>query len=336
MKKDIFITESRRRTPWTDEAEDRTALQRFIDSNAEEKYLVNHKRLDLKEAELLNSYTPKCCPKCRSDCFQKYGISNKGINRYRCKKCNRTFSIITGTIFQNHKLPISEWIEFLLSLFRYQSFSSISKSNKNSYTTTKYWVSKVFLILKDYQENIKLSGKVYIDETFYKVRMSDIQFKGDGKEYRGLSRNQICIGIGCSQGRVVAFVEGHGKPTKEKTLATFKTHIGQGSTLIHDEERSHQFLVDELGLEEERYNSKLLKGIKDQDNPLDPINRQCRFLKRFLNAHSGFIRDDLQDYLNLFAFITNEDPNPYIKVEKLLSWSLSLPKTLTFRDKFSK
>ena len=30
------------------------------------------------------------------------------------------------------------------------------------------------------------------------------------------------------------------------------------------------------------------------------------FLKKFLNSHSGFDREEVQNYLNLFAFIMNE------------------------------
>ena len=52
-----------------------------------------------------------------------------------------------------------------------------------------------------------------------------------------------------------------------------------------------------------------------------PINRKCFFLKKFLNSHSGFDREELQNYLNLFAFIMNEG-NQYERVEKILEWSL--------------
>ncbi|MDY5056571.1 MAG: hypothetical protein SPE84_04355 [Bullifex sp.] len=67
-----------------------------------------------------------------------------------------------------------------------------------------------------------------------------------------------------------------------------------------------QILADELLLQSETYNAKLLKGVPDKDNPLMPINRKCFFLKKFLNSHSGFDREELQNYLNLFAFIMNE------------------------------
>ena len=84
-------------------------------------------------------------------------------------------------------------------------------------------------------------------------------------------------------------------------------------------------LVDELKLQSETYNAKLLRGVPDKDNPLFPINRKCFFLKKFLNSHSVFEREELQNYLNLFAFIMNEG-NQYEKVEKILEWSLHCPK----------
>jgi len=40
---------------------------------------------------------------------------------------------------------------------------------------------------------------------------------------------------------------------------------------------------------------------------LDPdISQYCRMLKLFHSAHSGFIRNDIQDYLNLFCFMMNQ------------------------------
>ena len=75
-----------------------------------------------------------------------------------------------------------------------------------------------------------------------------------------------------------------------------------------------------------------LKGIKDDDNPLDKINEKCRFLKRFLYAHSGFDRSCLQDYLNLFSFISNPPCDHFEKVEKLLLIALKSPNLLKYRD----
>ena len=181
--------------------------------------------------------------------------------------------------------------------------------------------------------HIVLDGNVYIDETYIKVRKQDIKRKADNKEYRGLSMNQICIGIGYDGLNVIAFSEGYGKTSKKKTASCFMSHIKEGSRLIHDQEKAHNVLVEELCLQDEVHSSKDIKGLPDKDNPLAPINRQCYLLKKFLRAHSGFIRDDLQDYLNLYSFIMSSSASPYEKVEILLNRALQFPKTLTFREK---
>lgn len=40
---------------------------------------------------------------------------------YRCHACGREFTVLTGTIFDSHKLSIGEWIEYLFNLFAYMS-----------------------------------------------------------------------------------------------------------------------------------------------------------------------------------------------------------------------
>lgn len=111
--------------------------------------------------------------------------------------------------------------------------------------TSIYWLHKVFLILREYQNNVVLSGNVYIDKMFYKVIKSDIETK-EGKQLRGLSHNQYCIGVGYDKKHIMAIVEGLWKPSKDKTETTFMVHIKPNSRLIHDDEKSHRIMVKKL------------------------------------------------------------------------------------------
>ena len=70
---------------------------------------------------------------------------------------------------------------------------------------------------------------------FYSVVQSEIQTKNN-KQYRGLSRNKYCIGVGCNENTVVCFVEGKAKTSSIKTLKFFKHHIKSNSVLKHDGE----------------------------------------------------------------------------------------------------
>ncbi len=67
---------------------------------------------------------------------------------------------------------------------------------------------------------------------------------------------------------------------------------------------------------------------------LYPLNDLHDRLKKFLNAHSGFNRDSLQDYLNLFAFVRNPPYEMLEKVEKVVKLAFQIPKFLCYRDQF--
>ena len=315
-----------------------SALEVFVRNEYKNHFDIHHDSNKLlAEADLLNAYSPDCCPRCGSTHFVKHGKYRNGLVRYSCHDCHRNFSITTGTVFQDHKLSISEWIEFLLNLFGYSSINLNSKMNKNASTTTKYWIKKVFLLLEDYQSDIVLEGKVWIDEFYYSVVRKELVYKENGKLPRGLSRNKYCVGLGCdNNGSFIAFVEGKAKTSVRKTLDTYQAHIKEGSTLNHDSEHSHEALVDLLGLKSNVYPTKETKLLEDQKNPMKEINHVCSALRSFLDSHPGFKREELQDYLNLFVFMQSRPKNKLEKVNILLQLGLKTPKSLKFREYYSK
>jgi transposase-like protein len=283
---------------------------------------------------MINSYVPEMCPFCKSLKFKKNGHTKSGVQRYRCI-CGKTFLPTTGTIFDEHRISISEWMEYCLNLFRHVSITADSWNNKNAFSTSRYWLQKLFLTLEGVQDDVVLSEYIWLDETFYTVRSNDMELREDGKKYRGLSRNQICIGVATDKQHTVFFVEGTGKPTQKRTLEVFRNHIKPGSTLIHDNDHAHNKLIHELSLKSVPYDSKELKGLPDNENPLNPINRVHAILTKFLNSHSGFNRKDLQGYLNLFAFITNPPSDMLEKIEKLIKIAFQKPKLLRYRNFYS-
>ncbi len=323
--------ESRRITIWEGK-NDLTQTQSFIKGKIEEHYAQRHPKLNESgEAELINSFMPAKCPFCNSDKFRKYGMTANGVQRYRCT-CGRTYLPTTGTIFDEHRISISEWIEYCMNLFRHVSLSVDSWNNRNAFSTSRYWLQKVFLTLQGYQDGIVLSKDVWLDETYYSVMRRDAVRHEDGKKLRGISRNQICIGVATDKKNTLFLVEGYGKPSQKKTFETFHKHIEVGSTLFHDKEQAHAQLIRGLDLQSMVYSSEDLKGLSDKDNPLDPVNRQHALMKHFLNGHAGFLRKNLQGYLDLLAYVNNPPYDLAEKVEYLLNLVFSNPKSLRFRD----
>jgi hypothetical protein len=325
---------SRRKTPW-ERNTSLTATQTFLQEHYKASYEERHRKVsDSGEAELINSFQPDMCPFCKSSSFKKSGHTHSGVQRYSCI-CGKTFIPTTGTIFDEHRIPIREWTDYCLNLFHHVSITADSWNNRNAFKTSRYWLQKLFLTLEGIQDNIVLSGDIWLDETFYSVRSEDIVRKENGDKLKGLSINQLCIGVATDKKSSVFMLEGIGKPSQKKTLEAFTSHIEHGSHIIHDGDSAHNKLIKQLSLKSTVHPSKATKGLPDNENPLNPINRVHAILKNFLNAHSGFKRDDLQGYLNLFAFVTNPPDELLEKVELVINLGFQNPKLLRYRDFYS-
>ena len=327
---------SLRRMPWDQEDNIPTKTEELISSTVDEWYLAKHREASAEEISLINSLIPAMCPHCGSKDFIKKGFSSGGIQRYQCKCCDLKFSPLTNTIFDSKKIPFSEWIEFLLHLFEFHSITTSSRDNRNASSTGKYWLIKVFSVLRDVQNEVKLHGNVYIDEMYFSKYPRDL-VKKNGKKLRGISRNKICIAVGCDDsGNILIVTENVSKPSLKSTWKAYGNHIKEGSRLIHDDEHSHSVLVENLNLNDSVYPTAETKGLKDEDNPMDPINDLHSLIRRFMSEHGGFNREDIQDWMNLIWFILTPPHNRYEKVKAFIDLAVSSPLEVRYHTIMSK
>ena len=307
----------------------------LIESTVTEWYGAKHRPESREEIKFINNLPIKYCPYCGSIYFCRAGFNRSGIQRYKCTDCGGRFSPFTNTTFDEKKIPISEWIEYLLHLFEFHSVRSSSFDNRNAESTGRYWLLKVFSVLEDIQDDVVLNGNVWIDETFLSVPKSKIK-KRNGKKLRGISRNKIAIA--CAKdgnGHSVMITMDTSKPSIKSTWDAYGTHIAAGSALIHDGEHSHSILIQDLDLKSEVYSTEETKDMSDDKNPLRQINEMHRLMKRFFREHDGYDREHLQDWLNLLWFIMNEPEDKYDKVLSFMKLAVSSPKRVRYRDVMS-
>ena len=134
-------------------------LSKTIVGTTEEWYRAKQPRTSGDEVGLINSLSASACPYCGSSSIKKNGKRRDGMQTYRCRGCGRKFNPLTGTVFDSRKIPISEWIEYLVHIFQYESVSVSSLDNRNSLSTGRYWMRKVFSVIKDCQKGIVLALK---------------------------------------------------------------------------------------------------------------------------------------------------------------------------------
>ncbi|MFC2647016.1 MAG: hypothetical protein ACFNZW_03510 [Coriobacteriaceae bacterium] len=125
---------------------------------------------------------------------------------------------------------------------------------------------------------------------------------------------------------------GRGKPSRARAWKAYGSHIAEGSTLSHDKEKSHSVLVERLPWESVEYDAREISRMPDKENPLREVNRLCFLLETFLNSHSGFDRDDLPDWFELFHVMMNGSEDKMEKAARVLDRAMRVPKTLSDRE----
>ena len=304
---------------------DHNKFDKEVISRIESDYIKFHKYC-LTDMEKLRSSVEITCPYCKSPDFTKHGKDKNGVERYKCKSCGKTYNNLCNSLFFSSKINIKSWYAFLECILSGSSNHVAMLTAKISRPTSSQWMKKIFKALENYQNSIRIGGKIFVDETYVhvdkkdKVVLDDTRKDSDvRKELRGISRNKICILIGTDGQKSFAEVGGRGRPMKSKNLEIGRRHILPKSVMIGDEDKSVVLLAKELDLKRRVYKSNTIEAYRE----LREVDELCGRLKFFLDKHRGFKKDLLQNYLNLFIFIENEkksDENLYKTTAKLLRY----------------
>lgn len=272
-------------------------------------YKKNHKHCLSNYEKLLNDERDITCPQCDSKNIVKNGKDRNGTVRLRCKDCNKNFSITSQSLFYSTKVNIRAWLMFLEGIISESSIKAACTNAKISLVTGVNWLKKIFAVLRNYQDKIKLNGHIYIDETYIEVDRSKIEYKDEIgkskkvlKKPRGISRNKIGILLAIDENKCFGEIINRGRPLRINNYQICKKHIIPTSTLIGDEDNSLAYAAKKLNLSRIQYKANTQEAY---DN-LEPIDELCGSFKFFLDKHRGFKKDVLQDYINLFIFLHNE------------------------------
>lgn len=102
------------------------------------------------------------CPKCGVQHIA-YRIASR--NQWWCKHCNHTFSVTSGTIFANRKLPIHA-IALFVNAAKGLSACQLSRDLNVQYKTAFTLAHKIRESLQIQKQLFPLSGEIHIDGTY--------------------------------------------------------------------------------------------------------------------------------------------------------------------------
>lgn len=106
------------------------------------------------------------CLFCNSNNVKKNGVRQKFYHKYICLDCKKSFNEKTGTIFENSKIPIREWIYIGKELKRGISINKINNELGRKYDHVHRIARKIMDSTYERRFLETLSGKVEIDEMY--------------------------------------------------------------------------------------------------------------------------------------------------------------------------
>jgi len=190
------------------------------------------------------------CPHC--GCEEHYWIRTR--KQWRCKACNHSFSVTSGTIFSNHKMPLRNYLAAIAiysNAAKGISALQMSRDLNCQYKTAFVLAHKLRESLVDKTETI-LTGEVEIDGCYVNkhVRPSN---RIENRVDRRLKENQN------PNKRTVVVIRQRGEQGADKTLtflaksenqkATMKLalkSISRDATIYADEHHAYDILHSKL------------------------------------------------------------------------------------------
>ncbi len=168
------------------------------------------------------------CPHCGHKEIMRF---SDGL-RYRCHSCKHDFTIKTGTLFGESKIPLQKWfIAIYLLTTSKKGISSISLAEQVGVSQKTAWFMDHRIREALTQSKGKLFGIVEVDETY---------LGGKHRRQHGFSKKAAIMGMTQRGGKTKAFHIPH--RGTEVMLPTMKKHISPKAMVMTDEARVYRKL----------------------------------------------------------------------------------------------
>jgi transposase-like protein len=170
--------------------------------------------------------------------------------RYSCKNCNKSFSVIVGTIFEETRMELPKWFQIITLMLNAKSSISAKEIERNlgvTYKTAYYACMRIRIGML--MPETKLNGIIEMDESY---------FGGKARKNHSISDDNVSLaqttlkrGRGTNKVSVVGMVQRQGnvktkiteKLTKRNLLYMLKSNAkSDNSILMTDGFRSYNEL----------------------------------------------------------------------------------------------
>lgn len=287
---------------WLACVDDLTADQR----NRAAKVLAGQSEADASRAAVEQGIDPdRTCPHCQAPGALSHGRA-RGLQRYRCKTCGRTFNAVTGTALSGLHYK-ERWLAFSRSLAKGEAVKASAQRCGIDPTTAFRWRHRFLKAAESTPD--KLKGIVEADEPWLlESRKGARQLdrkprrRGGKASRRGLSREQVPVLVATDRSGTT-FSQKLISVTGRSLAESLGSVIDKDALLVTDGHSAYPPCAAALGIAHEALNRAAGERIRGHLH-IQTVNSRHSQLKDFLRPFRGVATRYLDNYLRWFHLTT--------------------------------
>jgi len=259
------------------------------------------------------------CPHCQHASAVRWGTL-KGMQRYRCRQCRRTFTALTGTPLARLRKR-EQWLDYARSMLRSEVLRVAAVHCQINLTTSFRWRHR-FLKLADRLNGGSLTGIVEADQTLFRESFKGqrhIEHRAPRKRGNARSREARWIPVLVARDRAAAeadFVMPHF--TVDNLKKCLAPRLGPDIVLCTDGHLTFEVFAAGEQLQHEVINASQGEKVRKGVFHIQGVNNYHQQLKGWMVRFHGVATRYLNHYLGWFRWfnqhaIENRQPVDFIE-----------------------
>lgn len=241
------------------------------------------------------------CPRCHAASWYRHG-RECGLQRYRCRRCGKTFNSLTGTPLARlrHK---ERWLTYLDSLLASHTVRQAAARSGVHRNTSFRWRHR-FLALPRTDRAPLLRGIAEADEMFLLESQKGARHltrparrRGGKAHWRGISHEQVCILVARDRnGRTLDYVTGRGPLTVVSLHRCLLPALDPDILLVTDSNAAYRAFARQAAISHEAVNLRAgvrVRGALHVQN----VNAYHSRFRNWLHRFHGVATRYLPNYL---------------------------------------
>ena len=241
------------------------------------------------------------CPACGGERRHRHG-HDRGVQRYRCCGCGRTYSALTGTPLARLRHR-ARWLDYLDEMLDGRSVRTAADTVGVHRNTSFRWRHR-FLHLLKHDRPGSLCGIAEADEMFLLESQKGSREldraprkRGGVARRRGISREQVCVLVARDRsGATIDCVTGRGALTAAQLREHLLPALDRDVLLVTDAHPAYREFAREAGLSHDSVNGRADERVRGAVH-VQNVNAYHRRFREWLARFHGVASRYLPNYL---------------------------------------